>query len=129
MCCSRVERLLGRAECHDREDRSEDFLAGDTVARGHAGKKTGSEPESLGGQLAVRLRQLRSFRHAALDEFADAAKLFARIDRADVGILVERIADTQQCATGARVSASQFSPTPSCTSSRDPAQQTCPWLK
>ena len=44
----------------------------------------------------MRLRQLRAFVHAALHQLADFFELRPRIDRADVGVLVQRIADAQR---------------------------------
>ena len=79
-----------------RQDRPEDFLAGDAVAGGDVGEITRREPETLRGQVAPALGEIGAFADAAVDEFADAVQLLARIDRADVGVFVERIADAQR---------------------------------
>ena len=46
--------------------------------------------------MQARLHQLGALLQAAVDQLANFVELHARIDRADVGVLVERIADAQR---------------------------------
>ena len=62
-------------------------------------------------------------------QLADARELLGRVDRADVGVLVERVAEPQRRHAASAARRSTSSATDSCTSSREPAQQTWPWLK
>src|SRR6185436_4581717 len=91
-----LDRFLGRAEREHREDGAEDLFLGDAVGLRDAGEEGRREPEAARGQLARGLHHLRAFLDAALDELADLLELRARVDRADVGVLVERIADAQR---------------------------------
>src|SRR5205807_692550 len=54
------------------------------------------KPKSALWKPATRLQKLRAFVDPALHERADFFELRLRVDRADVGIFVERIADTQR---------------------------------
>ena len=60
-------------------------------------------------------------------ESPDPLELHRRDDRAHVDRFVERRADAQLLHPRAQLG-HQRSAMPSCTSSREPAQQTCPWL-
>src|SRR5665213_287378 len=91
-----LERLLRRAERHHAQYRSENFLRRHAMRMRDAREKRRRKPKSFRGERALRLRQLRAFVHAALHQLADFFELRPRIDRADVGVLVERIADAQR---------------------------------
>src|SRR6476646_4582867 len=91
-----LDRLLGRAERQHAQHRAEDLLLGDPVALRDIREHGRREPVALLRQLARRLVDLRAFFLARLDERRDAIELLARVDRTDVGVLVERIADAQR---------------------------------
>ena len=79
-------------------------------------------------QVAGRLVELGAFGLTGGDELGDVLQLGARVDRPDIGVLVERIADPDVASRS--LSFSTMTPTTdSWTSSRDPAQHTSPWLK
>ena len=59
-------------------------------------KTVGDEPVALLGQPARRLVDLGALLLPARDELLDLLELLLRVDRADVGVLVERIADAQR---------------------------------
>ena len=65
------------------------------MTRGDAGEEARCEPVAIVRQLAARLHQLSPFLDPGIDEFADAPELLLRVDRADVGVLVERVAHAQ----------------------------------
>src|SRR6185369_8853172 len=90
-----LDRLVDGAEGEDRKHRTEDFLARDPVAHRHVAEDRRLKIKALRRQLAGRLEDFRAFLHAALDEFGDRLELGLRIDRADVGVLVDRIADAE----------------------------------
>ena len=54
------------------------------------------EPEPVLGDHARRRPALGALRLADVAELADAIQLLARVDRADVGVLVERVAEAQR---------------------------------
>ena len=58
-------------------------------------KTDGLKKKPFVGQAARRLVKLRALLHAAVHQFADLSELLLRVDRADVGVLVQRIADAQ----------------------------------
>ena len=59
-------------------------------------KKRRREPEALRRERAGRLRQDRPVVDAGVDELADLLELHLRVDRADVGVLVERVAEAER---------------------------------
>src|SRR6476661_1149168 len=76
-----LDRFLWRAERDHRENRAEDLFLRDAIALRDVREDRRHEPVALLGQAARRLVDLRSFVLAGLDE---------------LGVLVERIADTQR---------------------------------
>ena len=92
-----LDRLLGRAEREHREHRPEDLLLRDPVAlrdvREDASARTSSPSP---GSRHARLVDLGALLLPARDELADLLELRLRVDRADVGVLVERVADAQR---------------------------------
>ena len=58
-----------------------------------AREQRGPEPEAALGKVARGLVDLGAFLDAGLDELLDLLELRPRVDRADVGVLVERVAD------------------------------------
>ena len=90
-----LDRFLWRAESHYAQERAENFLACDAMRRSHAGEKARRIPVTFFRQPESWLDQLRAFLQPALDQVANFIQLPARIDRADVGILVERIGDAK----------------------------------
>src|SRR4051794_29411898 len=91
-----LERFLGRAERQHGEHRPEDLLLRDAVALRDVREHRRREPIALLGQSARRLIDLRAFLLPARDELPDLLELHRRVDRADVAVLVERIADAQR---------------------------------
>src|SRR5205823_6242720 len=89
------DRLLGRAEREDREHGPEDLLLRDAIALRDVREDGRREPVALLGQATRRLVDLRPFPLARGDELLDPRQLLLRVDRTDVGVLVERIADAQ----------------------------------
>ena len=59
-------------------------------------KIVGGEPEAVVGQVARRRPALGALGLADVGELADLGQLLGRVDRADVGVLVERVADAQR---------------------------------
>ena len=106
---------------------AEDLLPGDPVRLRHAGEDVGREPEAPVGELARRRTTGRRPRRHRVGQLADPGQLLGGVDGADVGVLVQRVAERSVDRRLARASTS--SATDSCTSSREPAQQTWPWLK
>ena len=86
----------GRAEGQDGEHRPEDLLLGDPVALRDVREDGRREPPALLGQPAGRLVDLGALLLPARDELLDPLELLARVDRADVGVLVERVAHAQR---------------------------------
>src|SRR5205823_3186185 len=74
----------------------EDLFLRDAAGLGDAGEEGGTEPEPAIGNAARRLEHLRAFFDAALHELLNLLQLRARVDCADVGVLVKRIADAQR---------------------------------
>jgi hypothetical protein len=62
---------------------------------------------------------------ADVEVFADALELRRRVDGADVGVLVERVADDQRLHALLEL-VDDFIGDDSCTNRREPAQHTCP---
>ena len=90
------DRLLRRAERQHRQDRAEDLLLGDAVRLGDAGehRRRGTRTRCSGrSQRACPARGALGL--AGAGELADAVELAAGVDRADVGVLVQRVADAQ----------------------------------
>jgi len=92
-----LDRFGGRAEGENAEDRSEDFFAGNPMGGGHAGKEAGPEPIATLRKGAFALHQVRALGHAGGDEFLDLGELIRGMDRTDIGVFVQRIADPQRC--------------------------------
>ena len=92
-----LDRFLRRAEREHAQHRPEDLLLRDAVALRDVREDGGREPVPLLGQGARRLIDLGALGLAGLDELLDAVELHLRVDRADVGVLVERVADAQRC--------------------------------
>src|SRR2546421_2340689 len=88
--------LLGSAEGEDRQNRPEDLLLRDAIALRHVREDRGREPVALLRQTAGRLVDLRSLLGARCDQLLDLVQLLFGVDRADVGVLVERIADAER---------------------------------
>src|SRR4029079_597667 len=91
-----LDRFLGRAERQHRENRTEDLFLRDAIALRDVREDRRHEPVALLGQAARRLVDLRSFVLAGLDELANLVELLLRVDRADICVLVKRIADTER---------------------------------
>ncbi len=91
-----LDRLGRRAERQHRQHRAEDLLAGDAVRLRDAGEHRRREPEAALGQVARRRPAGRALGLAGVGELADAGQLRGGVDRADVGVLVERVADAQR---------------------------------
>ena len=89
-------RLLRRAEGEDGEHRPEDLLLRDPGALGDVREHGRREPVALLRQAARRLVHLGALLRARRDELADPVELHARVDRAEVGVLVERVADAER---------------------------------
>ena len=94
-----VVRLLDglgrRAEGQDRQHRSEDLVPRDAVTGLHVREDGRREPEPLVGDDAVRRPAVGALLVADPAELAHAVELLERVDRADVGVLVERVAEPQ----------------------------------
>src|SRR6266508_2766895 len=91
-----LDRLVRRAERQHAQHRTEDLLLRDPVALRDVREDGRREPVALLRQAARRLVDLRSFVASRLHELFDLVELHARVDRADVGVLVERVADAQR---------------------------------
>src|SRR5438445_4373091 len=91
-----LERFLGRAERQDREHRTEDLLLRDPVALCDVREDGRDEPVALLRQAAGRLVDLRALLLAGRNELLDLLELLLGVDRADVGVLVQRISDSQR---------------------------------
>ncbi len=87
------------AEREYRKHRPEDLLSRDPVAGLHTGEDCRGEPEAVFRDVAGSGPALGSLGLTDVGQDADALKLFARIDRADVRVLVERIAEAQRLQT------------------------------
>ena len=88
-----LDRLLGRPERQHRQHRPEDLLARDPVRLGDVREQRRAEEVAALGQVAGRLVHLGALGQAGRDELGDLLELGPRVDRADVGVLVERVAD------------------------------------
>src|SRR5262249_17945603 len=76
-------------------DGPEDLLLRDPVALRDVREDRRREPVALLGQTARRLVDLSALLLAGGDELLDLVELLLRVDRAHVGVLVQRIADAQ----------------------------------
>src|SRR5215813_1588693 len=85
-------RLLRGAEREHRQDRPEDLFPGDLVRLAHAGEHRRGEPVALGREPTRRRPPLRALGLARRDQAFDLVELLPRVDRADVGVLVQRVA-------------------------------------
>ena len=63
---------------------------------GDAGEQRGREPEAPVGQLAGRRPALGALVLADLGQLADPVELLGAVDGPDVGVLVERVAESQR---------------------------------
>src|ERR1035437_9024050 len=90
-----LERLLRRAERHHTQYRSENFLLRYAMRRGDAREKSRRIPIAALRQRATGVDKFRTFRHAALHQLADFFQLRFVVDRADVGVFIQRIAEAQ----------------------------------
>src|SRR3954454_18589134 len=91
-----LDRLVRRAEGEDAQHRAEDLLLRDAVALRDVREHGRHEPVALLGQAARRLVDLRAFFGAGRDELLNLLQLLLGVDRADIGVLVERVADAQR---------------------------------
>src|SRR3954471_3422128 len=94
-----LDRLVRRPECQDRQHRAEDLLLRDPVALRDVGEHRRREPVPLLRQPAGRLIDLGALLLAGGNELPDLLELLLRVDRADVGVLVEWVADAQRRET------------------------------
>ena len=85
--------LVRRSERQHREDGAKDLLLGDSVALGDIREDRGRKPEAALGKLTRRLIKLGSLLDARLNQLSHPVELHLRVDRAEVGVLVERVAD------------------------------------
>src|SRR5436305_9404541 len=91
-----LQCLLGSAEGEDGEDGAEDLLLGDPVALCDVREDGRHEPVALLRKSAGGLVDLGALFDAGSDELPDLLELGGGVDRADVGVLVERVADAQR---------------------------------
>src|SRR5215468_3823188 len=89
-------RLVRGAEREHRQDRPEDLFPGDLVGLAHAGEHRRGEPVALGREPARRRPPLRALGLACRDQALDLVELLPRVDRADVGVLVQRVAEAER---------------------------------
>ena len=90
------DRLGRRAEGQHRQHRPEDLLARDPRRGRHVVEDRRREPEAVLGDDARRRPALGTLGLADVAELADAVQLLAGVDRPDVGVLVERVAEPQR---------------------------------
>src|SRR5438105_2106419 len=89
-------RFFERAECKNAQHRSEDFLAGDAVTLRYTRENRGLEVVAAARERARRgLIHFGASAYAGVDQFADPVELRLGIDRANIGVLVERIPHPQ----------------------------------
>src|SRR5207248_11189189 len=84
--------LVRSPERENREHRAEYLFPRYAVRLRHIGEKRRREPESALGQDALGLVQLGAFFTPRLDQALDLFQLGARVDGADVGVLVKWVA-------------------------------------
>src|SRR3989442_13214202 len=89
------DRLVGRAEREDGQYRTEDLLLRDAVRLRDVRENGRHEPVAAVGKPTGRLVDLGALFYARLHERRDLLELLLRVDRADIRVLVERIADAQ----------------------------------
>ena len=121
--------LVRGAEREHREHGAEDLLPGHPHRLLDAGEHRRREEQAALGQRARAGPTPGALGVAGRGEVDDPVQLGAGVDRADVGVLVQRVAHAQRL--DARRAAAPRTPrrsTPA-RASRDPAQQTWPWLK
>ena len=101
-CCQPVTRVVGKlgrflrvAERHCREHRAEDFLLHQYIGRRHIGDKHRQVIEAIRRNMGLRHPATCPFGRPRCKQARDALKLRAIDQRADVGILVERIAEPE----------------------------------
>src|SRR5262245_42278755 len=90
-----LDGLLRRAEREHREDGAEDLLLCDAVALRDVREERRHEPVAAIGELAYGLVDLGALVLPARHELANLLELRLRVDRTDVGVLVQRVADAE----------------------------------
>src|SRR5439155_4196428 len=75
---------------------TEDLLLRDAIGLRDVREDRWREPIPALRELAGRLVDLRALVDPRLDERADLLELLLRVDRSDVGVLVERVADAER---------------------------------
>ncbi len=94
----KLDGLVDLAERHEHDHRPEDLVASDRVSMRDVREEGGGDEEPIGARVkhaAVRLPLGCSFCFAQRDEPCDLVELRARVHRADVDSLVERISHPQ----------------------------------
>src|SRR5438477_9364636 len=91
-----LDRLVRRPEREDRKDRPEDLLLRDAVRLRDAREDRRHEPIPSLGELARRLVDLSALVDPRLHERTDLVELLLRVDRTDIGVLIQRIADPER---------------------------------
>src|SRR6266487_2288436 len=89
------DRLFRSAERHDGEYRTEDLLSRDPVGLRNAGEEGRRQPEASLRKGAGGLMNLGPFFDAAGDQLPDLLELYPGVDRSDVRVLVQGVAQTQ----------------------------------
>ena len=85
-----------RTETHHREYRSEDLFTGDDMVGLDVREEAGLAPESfVWKRRGARLMHGGAFRGSLSEISLDRRQLWAGVDRADVGVFVEGIADSE----------------------------------
>src|ERR1700683_2050897 len=90
------DRLVRGPEREHREHRPEDLFPRDPVRLADAGEQRRREPVAAVRQLARRGPALRALRLPRVGQLADLVELLAGVDWADVGALVQRVAEAQR---------------------------------
>src|SRR6266480_7815688 len=91
-----LDGLVGRAEGEHRQHRAEDLLLCYAIALRDVREDGRCEPVALLRQPARRLVDLRALLLAGFDELTNLVELLLGVDRPDVGVLVQRIADAKR---------------------------------
>ena len=120
--------LGGGAEGHRHQHRAEDLHLGDRGGGGHAGEQGRREEVALARQAPGGLPHRGPLGHPLIHQTSDSLQLHRRHDRPDVHRLVHAGRPSADAPCAPATWRSARSATFSCTSSREPAQQTSPWL-
>ena len=88
-----LDRLGLRPEAENRDYRPEDLLDSDPVSRRDVGEQRRRKPVAMLGQRTLDAATNRALLLTGRDERLDPLQLLGRVDRADIGVLVERVAD------------------------------------